>query len=85
MNETTKVTMLCFFEEEPGDLCSFDNPKSARDFAKGVYHGAAAYGCGSVEIYVCNPDGTISEVDGEEINSKRFELLTELFAKAAQP
>lgn len=75
------VKLLGWFEDEAGDVCEFDSEHAARTFADGVFHGAAQYGCGSVEIYI-QVDSEIINVEGEPIPEKRMSELIKLFEES---
>jgi len=76
VNQETKL--VGWFEGEPGDVRVFANESEARMFADGVFHGAAQYGCGSVEVYIQVNDEVLN-VSGEALHSKRLEELVTVF------
>ena len=79
MNQETKL--VGWFDGEPGDVRSFANESEARMFADGVFHGAAQYGCGSVEVYI-QANGEIVNVSGEPIHTKRMAELVTVFEES---
>ena len=81
---TDQILLLCFFEGDPDEVHTFTDVTAANHFAAGVFCGAAAYGCGSVEVYIRNADGSIFDAgdEDEEIKPKRLAHVKALFVAA---
>ena len=78
------VLLVCFFEGDPDEVVKFADRDAAEYFANGVFCGANAYGCGSVDIYIRTEDGLIIN-EGEEdaeIGPPRLANLQRLFSAA---
>lgn len=71
---TDQISLLCFFEGDPDEVRTFADVTAAKHFAAGVFCGAAAYGCGSVDVYIRTEDGSIIN-EGDEIGLANLQRL----------
>ena len=81
---TDQISLLCFFEGDPDEVHTFADVTAAKYFDAGVFCGAAAYGCGSVDVYIRTADGSIINEGDEdaEIGPRRLANLQRLFSAA---